>query len=185
MGRGSTVFFVNHDPSRPYTRSCRSAERGSPFGACSGTRHFVEVFTRQAPRSSKTLAVESQSRNQRASCYRRSSSSKCEKHHIHQSKSFQCVPKDIRVPRYPHAFPEYYVDGKSLPFVNFDVGPSWAGLIPVSPAANETRKVQSQGNSSGEFSLVLLTSQLFFWFFPPGPEVSLDDLIFWYAACPN
>ena len=22
-----------------------------------------------------------------------------------------------------HAFPEYYVDGKSIPFVNFDVGP--------------------------------------------------------------
>jgi hypothetical protein len=26
------------------------------------------------------------------------------------------------------------------------------------------------------------TSQLFFWFFPPGPEGSLDDLIFWYAV---
>ena len=25
-------------------------------------------------------------------------------------------------------------------------------------------------------------SQLFFWFFPPGPEGSLDDLIFWYAV---
>ena len=28
---------------------------------------------------------------------------------------------------------------------------------------------------------VLLIPQLFFWFFPPGPEGSLDDLIFWYA----
>jgi hypothetical protein len=28
----------------------------------------------------------------------------------------------------------------------------------------------------------LLSPQLFFWFFPPGPEGSLDDLIFWYAA---
>lgn len=26
------------------------------------------------------------------------------------------------------------------------------------------------------------TYQLFFWFFPPGPEGSLDDLIFWYAS---
>ena len=24
--------------------------------------------------------------------------------------------------------------------------------------------------------------QLFFWFFPPGPEGSLDDLIFWYVV---
>ena len=143
MGRGSTVFFVNHDPSRSCACPCRPALWGSPFGACSGTRHVVGVFTPQAPRSSKSLAVESQSRSQRAPCYRRPSSSKCEKHHIHQSKSFQCVRKNIRVPRCPHAFPEYYVDGKSLPFVNFDVGPSWAGLIPVSPAANETRKVQS------------------------------------------
>jgi hypothetical protein len=28
----------------------------------------------------------------------------------------------------------------------------------------------------------LLIPQLFFWFFPPGPEGSLDDLIFWYAV---
>jgi hypothetical protein len=28
----------------------------------------------------------------------------------------------------------------------------------------------------------LLVPQLFFWFFPPGPEGSLDDLIFWYAV---
>ena len=27
--------------------------------------------------------------------------------------------------------------------------------------------------------------QLFFWFFPPGPEGSLDDLIFWYVAFPR
>ncbi|KAF7318183.1 Carboxypeptidase [Mycena chlorophos] len=55
---------------------------------------------------------------------------------------------------------QYYVDGASIPEVDFDVGPSWAGLIPISSAANETR-------------------ELFFWFFPPGPEGSLDDLIFW------
>lgn len=138
------MFFVHHDPSDPCTRSCRSALRISPFGACGGTRHFIEVFTRQAPRSTKTLGVEPKQRNQRASCYRRFSSSEGEKYHIHKSESFECVRKDIRVPRHlSHAFPEYYVDGKSIPFVDFDVGPSWAGLIPVSPAANETRKVRS------------------------------------------
>ena len=29
---------------------------------------------------------------------------------------------------------------------------------------------------------VSINSQLFFWFFPPGPEGSPDDLIFWYAG---
>ncbi|KAI0301889.1 Alpha/Beta hydrolase protein [Multifurca ochricompacta] len=57
----------------------------------------------------------------------------------------------------------FYVDGTTIPLVNFDVGPSWSGLIPISSAPHEKRK-------------------LFFWLFPPGPEGSLDDLIFWYSA---
>ncbi|KAI0269342.1 Alpha/Beta hydrolase protein [Gloeopeniophorella convolvens] len=61
---------------------------------------------------------------------------------------------------------EFYVDGTTIPEVSFDVGPSWSGLIPISSAANETRK-------------------LFFWFFPPGPEGSLDDLIFWTNGGPG
>jgi carboxypeptidase D len=39
-------------------------------------------------------------------------------------------------------FPEFYVDGTTLPFVYFDVGPSWSGLLPISPAENEARKVR-------------------------------------------
>ncbi|KAF8577181.1 alpha/beta-hydrolase [Ramaria rubella] len=61
---------------------------------------------------------------------------------------------------------EFYVDGNSIPEVSFDVGPSWSGLIPISADANETRK-------------------LFFWFFPPGPQGSLDDLIFWTNGGPG
>lgn len=37
---------------------------------------------------------------------------------------------------------EFFVDGTSIPEVSFDVGPSWAGLLPISNAANETRKVR-------------------------------------------
>ncbi|EIW62224.1 alpha/beta-hydrolase [Trametes versicolor FP-101664 SS1] len=61
---------------------------------------------------------------------------------------------------------EFYVDGTTIPDVDFDVGPSWSGLLPISSDPNETRK-------------------LFFWFFPPGPQGSLDDLIFWTNGGPG
>ena len=35
----------------------------------------------------------------------------------------------------------FYVDGKTIPDVDWDVGPSWAGLLPISGDKNETRKV--------------------------------------------
>jgi carboxypeptidase D len=40
-----------------------------------------------------------------------------------------------------HVLLEYYVNGATIPEVHFDVGPFWSGLIPISGAANETRKV--------------------------------------------
>jgi carboxypeptidase D len=61
---------------------------------------------------------------------------------------------------------EFWVNGATIPEVNFDVGPSWSGLIPISNGVNETRK-------------------LFFWLFPPGPEGTLDDLIFWTNGGPG
>jgi hypothetical protein len=41
-----------------------------------------------------------------------------------------------------HALPEFWVNGATIPEVNFDVGPSWSGLIPISNGVNETRKVR-------------------------------------------
>lgn len=38
---------------------------------------------------------------------------------------------------------EFFVDGTSIPEVDFDAGPSWAGLLPISGNSNETRKVMS------------------------------------------
>lgn len=61
---------------------------------------------------------------------------------------------------------EFWVNGTAIPEVDFDIGPSWSGLLPISSAQNETRK-------------------LFFWFFPPGPQGSLDDLIFWTNGGPG
>lgn len=42
------------------------------------------------------------------------------------------------------AHTEFYVDGTTIPDVDFDVGPSWSGLLPVSSDPNETRKVRSR-----------------------------------------
>ncbi len=36
---------------------------------------------------------------------------------------------------------KFLVDGANLPLVPFDAGPSWAGLLPISGAKNETRKL--------------------------------------------
>ena len=59
-----------------------------------------------------------------------------------------------------HAFPDFYVNGATLPLVNFDVGPSWSGLIPISGAANETRKVLSSGIISRRLRLCLTHSSV-------------------------
>ena len=39
---------------------------------------------------------------------------------------------------------EFWVNGSALPLVDFDVGPSWAGLLPISNNPNETRQVRRQ-----------------------------------------
>ena len=51
---------------------------------------------------------------------------------------------------------EFYVDGKNIPEVDFDVGPSWSGLLPISANANETRKVSILSN------LLVVNSNLIF-----------------------
>ncbi|KNZ76878.1 Carboxypeptidase cpdS [Termitomyces sp. J132] len=71
---------------------------------------------------------------------------------------------------------QFYVDGTTIPEVDFDIGPSWSGLLPISSDPNETRKA-----STAMRSLI----ELFFWFFPPGPDGSLDDLIFWTNGGPG
>ncbi|KAJ7755173.1 alpha/beta-hydrolase [Mycena metata] len=78
----------------------------------------------------------------------------------------RAVPKSNNITFKNPKASQFYVDGTSIPEVDFDVGPSWSGLMPISADPNETRK-------------------LFFWFFPPGPEGSLDDLIFWTNGGPG
>ncbi|KAJ1302190.1 hypothetical protein OPQ81_001016 [Rhizoctonia solani] len=61
---------------------------------------------------------------------------------------------------------DYLVDGTKIPDVDFDVGPSWSGLMPISGNANETRK-------------------LFFWFWPTTNQEHTDDLVFWTNGGPG
>ncbi|KAF9040776.1 Alpha/Beta hydrolase protein [Panaeolus papilionaceus] len=61
---------------------------------------------------------------------------------------------------------KFLVNGSTIPDIPFDVGPSYAGLLPISGKINEER-------------------QLFFWFFPPGPTGSTDDLILWTNGGPG
>ncbi|KAF8604918.1 alpha/beta-hydrolase [Ceratobasidium sp. AG-I] len=61
---------------------------------------------------------------------------------------------------------DYLVDGTKIPEVDFDVGPSWSGLMPISGNANETRK-------------------LFFWFWPTTNAKHTDDLVFWTNGGPG
>ena len=49
---------------------------------------------------------------------------------------YVCIPQVIEI-----ICAEFYVDGTTIPEVDFDVGPSWSGLLPISGDPNETRKV--------------------------------------------
>ncbi|KAI0293644.1 Alpha/Beta hydrolase protein [Multifurca ochricompacta] len=60
----------------------------------------------------------------------------------------------------------FHVNGKTIPEVDFDVGDSWSGLLPISSDPGETRK-------------------LFFWYFPPSAQGNENDLIFWTNGGPG
>lgn len=61
---------------------------------------------------------------------------------------------------------EFWVNGSAIPDVKFDVGESYAGLLPISGAANETR-------------------ELFFWFFPSTNPNATEELAIWFNGGPG
>ena len=61
---------------------------------------------------------------------------------------------------------DFYVNGSTIPDVDFDVGPSWAGLLPISNRTNESQ-------------------QLFFWYFPSQSTGGVNDLIIWMNGGPG
>ncbi|EMD95261.1 hypothetical protein COCC4DRAFT_64974 [Bipolaris maydis ATCC 48331] len=60
----------------------------------------------------------------------------------------------------------FAVDGKNVPLANFDLGESYAGLLPISNDKNETRK-------------------LFFWFFPSTQAKTPEEIVIWLNGGPG
>ncbi|GFP59694.1 hypothetical protein ACSS6W_009756 [Trichoderma asperelloides] len=69
---------------------------------------------------------------------------------------------------YNSATKDFYVNGTTLPEVNFDVGESYAGNLPVSTKPGES-------------------DELFFWFFPTANKEHLDDkeIVIWLSGGPG
>ncbi|KAJ4367869.1 hypothetical protein N0V86_009708 [Didymella sp. IMI 355093] len=60
----------------------------------------------------------------------------------------------------------FAVNGSGIPEVNFDIGESYAGLLPISDNPDETRK-------------------LFFWFFPSTAEQTPEEVTIWLNGGPG
>lgn len=58
---------------------------------------------------------------------------------------------------------EFSVNGSALPNVDFDVGESYAGSLPISSNANDT-------------------NQLFFWFFPSENKTVGNEITIWLTG---
>lgn len=61
--------------------------------------------------------------------------------------------------------PEYVVNGSAIPEVDFDVGESYAGLMPISNAPN--------------------ASELYFWFFPSSNPAASNEILIWLNGGPG
>ena len=61
---------------------------------------------------------------------------------------------------------EFSVDGTGIPDVNFDIGESYAGTLPISDNADDE-------------------NQLFFWFFPSDNPQAKDEITIWLNGGPG
>ncbi|KIX07967.1 uncharacterized protein Z518_02621 [Rhinocladiella mackenziei CBS 650.93] len=94
-------------------------------------------------------------------------------HQAHPIQKERRVPppkssrKQKRASPYLNANTEkFVVDGTAIPDVNFDIGESYAGLLPISDDPNETR-------------------QLFFWFFPSSNPAAANEVTIWFNGGPG
>ena len=61
---------------------------------------------------------------------------------------------------------EFAVNGSAIPDVDFDIGESYAGLLPISSKVNETR-------------------ELYFWYFPSTNPLADDEITIWLNGGPG
>ena len=61
---------------------------------------------------------------------------------------------------------QFVVNGSAIPEVDFDIGESYAGLLPISQAPNEPR-------------------QLYFWFFPSTNPDAGNEILIWFNGGPG
>lgn len=61
---------------------------------------------------------------------------------------------------------KFVVDGTKIPEIDWDIGESYAGLLPISDDPNETR-------------------QLFFWFFPSSNPDATNEVTIWFNGGPG
>ena len=61
---------------------------------------------------------------------------------------------------------EFAVNGSAIPDVDFDIGESYAGLLPISSKFNETR-------------------ELYFWYFPSTNPLAGDEITIWLNGGPG
>ena len=61
---------------------------------------------------------------------------------------------------------KFVVNGSAIPDVDFDLGESYAGLLPISQAPNEPR-------------------QLYFWFFPSTNPDAGEEVVIWFNGGPG
>ncbi|KAM0164683.1 hypothetical protein ACHAPG_000456 [Botrytis cinerea] len=74
--------------------------------------------------------------------------------------------RDASFPYLTNSTAKFSVNGSAIPDVDFDAGESYAGLLPISKAANETR-------------------ELYFWFYPSTNELASDEILIWLNGGPG
>lgn len=65
-------------------------------------------------------------------------------------------------------YSEFLINGTSLPYVPFDIGDSYGGVLPVGSGTNGTFP---SGNATEQ--------QLYFWFFPSENPEATDEILIW------
>ena len=78
--------------------------------------------------------------------------------YYHHSTTTSIIPSST-------ATAKFKVDGTKIPDVNFDIGESYAGLLPISDERN--------------------ASELYFWFFPSQNPAAKDEIVIWLNGGPG